>query len=150
MQENQLESFLPLVKTTRQWSDRKKILHKPLFPCYVFVKNNSPKDFYKALNIEGACTYIRFGKEYAQVTEEEINRVKLLLNTEGVEDFTIADKQLFVGEKYKISYGPLSGLDCEVVRVNNKDMVVVRLDSIRQNITATISKNLLEEYSLAV
>ncbi|WP_025742956.1 UpxY family transcription antiterminator [Aquimarina pacifica] len=150
LQENQCESFLPLIETTRQWSDRRKVLHKPLFPCYVFVKNNSAKDFYKALNIEGACTYIRFGKEYAQIADEEINRIKLLLNADGVKDLEINSKEPFIGEKYKINHGPLNGLDCEVVRINSENRVMVRFDSIRQNITATISKHLLEEYTVAV
>ena len=40
LKENQLESFLPLVKTVRKWSDRNKIIQMPLFPSYVFVKIN--------------------------------------------------------------------------------------------------------------
>jgi len=33
-----IESYLPLYKVTRQWSDRKKKVEVPLFPNYVFVK----------------------------------------------------------------------------------------------------------------
>ena len=33
-----IESFLPLQKTLRQWSDRKKVVEKPLISSYVFVK----------------------------------------------------------------------------------------------------------------
>ena len=31
-------TFLPLVKETRRWSDRKKVVEFPLFGCYVFVQ----------------------------------------------------------------------------------------------------------------
>ena len=33
-----IEAFLPIVKTVRQWSDRKKTVYLPLIPSYVFVK----------------------------------------------------------------------------------------------------------------
>ena len=79
LKEISLESFLPQVKTIRQWSDRKKVIMKPLFPSYVFVYINSSLGFHKALSVNGAFSYIRFGKEYARVPEKEINQVKLLL-----------------------------------------------------------------------
>ncbi|MFW1373630.1 transcription termination/antitermination NusG family protein, partial [Vibrio parahaemolyticus] len=33
-----VESWCPLQKVERQWSDRKKIIEDPLFKSYVFVK----------------------------------------------------------------------------------------------------------------
>jgi transcription antitermination factor NusG len=32
-----IENYCPLNKVLRQWSDRKKIVHEPLFTSYVFV-----------------------------------------------------------------------------------------------------------------
>lgn len=148
--DSRFESFLPLIKTTRQWSDRKKIVFKPLFPSYIFVKINFPQDFYRVLDVEGVCAYIKFGKEYGHVTEADINRVKLLVNIEGIKDVKILDKKICVGEKYKIGDGPLLGLDCEVVRANNKSMVVVRIDSLRQNIVATLPRHFLNEFLTAI
>src|SRR5437867_6981338 len=29
--------FLPLVTEVHQWSDRRKVIHQPLFSCYTFV-----------------------------------------------------------------------------------------------------------------
>ena len=36
-----IETFLPLQKTYRMWSDRKKLVEKPLLSSYIFVKTNS-------------------------------------------------------------------------------------------------------------
>lgn len=58
-----IESFLPLVKSARQWSDRKKINSSPLFPSYVFVHINSGLEFRKALTINEACGHFHFGNE---------------------------------------------------------------------------------------
>src|SRR5258707_12735485 len=38
LQEQGLNTFLPLVTEVRRWSDRKKKVKLPLFSCYVFVK----------------------------------------------------------------------------------------------------------------
>ena len=44
-----IESSLPLIKTTRKWSDRKKKVEIPLFRGYVFVKIDVDKDKLKIL-----------------------------------------------------------------------------------------------------
>ena len=138
LQENHLESFLPMTKTIRKWSDRKKVIFKPLFPSYVFVYINSSLEFHKALSVNGACAFIRFGKEYARVTEKEINQIKLLIGDKDISDIETNVEFPKIGEVKKITYGALNGLDCEIIRVDNHNKIIVRIDSLRQNIMATI------------
>src|SRR5271163_1703459 len=38
LQEKGVNAFLPLVSSTRQWSDRSRVVEMPLFPQYVFVR----------------------------------------------------------------------------------------------------------------
>jgi transcription antitermination factor NusG len=38
LQEKGVESYCPLNKVKRKWSDRVKIIEEPLFKSYVFVK----------------------------------------------------------------------------------------------------------------
>ncbi len=140
-----LESFLPQVETIRQWSDRKKMILKPLFPSYVFVNINSPLEFHKALSVNGAHTFIRFGKEYARVEEKEINQIKLLVGDKNITDIEIATRLPKVGETRKITCGTLNGLDCEIMKVNNQNKIIVRIDSLHQNIIATIPSYVLSE-----
>ena len=33
-----ISTYLPVVKTLKQWSDRKKWVEKPYFPGYLFVR----------------------------------------------------------------------------------------------------------------
>ncbi len=143
--ENQLEAFLPLVKTIRKWSDRKKVIIKPLFNSYVFVKINSAKDFNTTLSIDGACGYIRFGTEYALVKEYEISKIKLFTNSHDIYDIDTSGCSLEVGEIRKINFGSLSGLECEILKVNRINKIIVRIDSLQQNITATIPSSYLSE-----
>ena len=52
-----IETFLPLQKTLRQWSDRKKLVEKPLISSYVFVKA-VPKEFFPIRTTDGVVKFI--------------------------------------------------------------------------------------------
>lgn len=144
LREASLESFLPLIASERKWSDRKKNILTPLFPSYVFVNVNSSLEFYKALEFNGVYTYIRFGREYAKMTDHEIRKIRTILDLEGVTNVK-SDTQLKVGDSAKIAYGSLYGLECEILRVNSQSEVFVRfcIESLQQDITATIPTHLL-------
>ena len=142
--ENAVESFLPLIKSVRQWSDRKKTILKPLFPSYLFVNIKSKLDFHKVLSMDAACSFLKFGKDYGRISEKEIEQIKLIVNEEEFEDITIANEIPVVGDTYEIMHGSLSGLECEVFRVDSKNRINVRLNSLRQNISATIPANYLQ------
>ncbi|MBC8757065.1 UpxY family transcription antiterminator [Kordia sp. YSTF-M3] len=141
LEEISIEPFLPKIKTIQQWSDRKKTILKPLFPSYVFVNIKSSLDFHKALSVDGACCYIRFGKEYARVLEKEIDQVKLLVNSKEIDGIELKPQLPKIGEIKKITQGPLNGLNCEIIRADNYNKIIVRISSLRQNIIATIPLN---------
>ncbi|GAA3624985.1 UpxY family transcription antiterminator [Flavivirga jejuensis] len=144
LKEISLEVFLPQTKIIRQWSDRKKTILKPLFPSYVFVKINSSLEFYKALSINGACAYISFGNDYARVTEKEITQIKFLIGDKDITDIRMNIELPKVGEIKKIIYGPLSGLECEVIKTGNVKKIIVRIESLQQNIVAMIPLHFFE------
>ncbi|WP_378186670.1 UpxY family transcription antiterminator [Aquimarina sp. W85] len=146
--ENNFESFFPTIKTIRKWSDRKKIIFKPLFPSYIIVKINSAKDFNKVLTIEGSCAFIRFGKEYARVREREIQNIKKFINIKGLSD--VENYNLKEGEIRKIEFGQLSGLDCEILKINNLNKIIVRIESLKQTLIATVPSNHLSIISATV
>jgi transcriptional antiterminator RfaH len=145
LKENSLQTFLPQVKTIQQWADRKKIVLKPLFPSYVFVYLNSSNEFYRALSVPGTCCYIRFGKEYPKVTEQEISQIKLLIGEKNITSLETTSQLPKSGEIKKINHGPLNGLHCEVIKADNYEKIIVRIDSLKQNIIATIPNYILSK-----
>lgn len=146
LKEISIETFLPEIKTIKQWSDRKKTILKPLFPSYVFVNTNSSLEFFKALSVNGVCSCIRFGKEYARVSEKEIDQVKLLVKDNSITDIEVnSENRPKVGEVRKIVHGPLSGFECEVTKIGNVNKIMVQINSLKQNITASIPSIYLEK-----
>lgn len=150
LKEVHLESFLPLVKTIRTWSDRKKMIEMPLFPSYVFVKIESGQDFHKAFSINGACTFVKCGSAYATVRDSEIQKIKFLLTTDDITNVEKTTDRLEEGEIALIQYGAFTGLECEILNINNNNKIIVRMDSINQNITATLPSHYLSKLSKAV
>ncbi|AGC75294.1 transcription antitermination factor NusG [Nonlabens dokdonensis] len=143
-----LESFLPQITTVKQWSDRKKTILKPLFSSYVFVNINSSLEFHKALSVNGACAYIRFRKEYAKVTEKETNQIELLTGDKNISDIETNVVLPKIGEIKKNTYDPLNGLDCEIIKADNHNKIIVRIDSLQQSIMATIPSYVLSKVSI--
>lgn len=143
LEEQEFDTFLPLVSTIKQWSDRKKKVQIPLFSSYIFINTNSKYDFFKVLNIEGVFKYIRFGNEYAKVREEEIFKIKNLLDVEGVFNVKVVENGFKKGDKAIINCGSLSNLECEILKTNNGNKILVRLESIGQNIIASVPPHYL-------
>ena len=136
LKEKKINVFLPLIKSVRIWSDRKKKICIPLFSRYLFVQVPSKKDFYNAISTDGVIKYVKFGSDYARVRAKEIFQIKQLLDLEDVSEIKVENNLPSKGQIMKICYGPLNGMDCEVIHVNNKNKVVVRIESIQNYITA--------------
>jgi len=77
MEMEEIEAFLPLIKTVRQWSDRKKTLMLPLIPSYVFV-NMLEKDLFKTLPIHGTVNVLKHLGKPAKIREVEIDNLRIL------------------------------------------------------------------------
>ncbi|MBA0882475.1 UpxY family transcription antiterminator [Flavobacterium undicola] len=130
--------FLPLRKTIRQWSDRKKTVNTPLFKSYIFVFLKNSEDQSKALKPDGAYSYITIQGKPAIVTDKEIKSIKLFIGE--LLDVELAPFEICIGEKRKINSGPFLGYDCFIVDYKGKEKVVVRIDSLRSCIIAEINK----------
>lgn len=135
--ENGIDHFLPLVKTLKQWSDRKKWVEEPLFKSYLFV-NITPGQYYDVLNIPGAIRYITFEGKAVAVPEKQILAIKLFLNEE--EDKTITVDKFQVGDKIEIMKGSLVGLQGNLVKIHGKQKVKIEIESVGQSLILTIPK----------
>ena len=136
-----IEAYLPMRRTLKQWSDRKKMVTEPLISSYVFV-NIFQQHYFEVLNTPGAVKYIWFSGKAAVIPEKQINDLKLILN-EGVEVECVTD-DLPKGTSVKINSGPMKDLTGELVYHSGKHKVVIRLDNLNKALLLTISSHLVE------
>lgn len=131
--EADIEAYLPLYTTIRQWSDRKKKVELPLFNSYIFVHVNESERL-KALEVDGVVRYVYYLGKPALVRQKEIDAIKRFLNkTEGLR---IRVEQ---GEHVEIASGPMEGVYGKVIRIN-KDKLVLRIEQLHMSLIAEVEK----------
>ncbi len=131
-----IEAFLPLVKTVRQWSDRKKTIEIPLISSYVFV-HMLEKDLYKTLPIHGTVNVLKHLGKPAKVRDVEIENLKILSgNSEGYEfDNSI---RVLKGDVVEVNKGPFMGLIATCEKSSGNHRVVVKIDSLGSCIVVNV------------
>ncbi|MBX2842510.1 MAG: UpxY family transcription antiterminator, partial [Flammeovirgaceae bacterium] len=109
-----IQTFLPLQKTLRQWSDRKKKVEVPVFSSYLFVRIDI-KNKYDVLETYGVVRFVNYLGKPAIVREHEIEAIQFLLN-----NYTeIKAESLSIGSRLEIKAGALKGNTGIVVKHKN-------------------------------
>lgn len=134
---NGIIAYLPLLRTIKQWSDRKKWVEEPLFRSYLFVFI-SEKEYYEVLNTPGAVRYVAFEGKAVPVPEKQIEAIRYFLN-EASPDILPGDMALEPGQAVAITRGPLHGLTGELVSIHGHKKVRVRIDCLGQYLHLTVS-----------
>ena len=75
LNELEIETYLPMQKTLRQWSDRKKLVEKPLISSYVFVKC-TPKEFFTVRTTDGVVKFITIQAKPAPIAGKRIGAIR--------------------------------------------------------------------------
>jgi transcriptional antiterminator RfaH len=140
--ESGIESFLPLMKTLRQWSDRKKVVEKPLISSYVFVKLTL-KAFPVVFKTYGVVKFITFEGKPVAIPQKQIDNLLLLVNSDA--EIEITSELIEKGDNVEVVSGSMTGLTGELINIGNQKRVVVRLDKLDQNIILKIPVSFLKK-----
>jgi len=70
-----IESYLPLIKELRYWSDRKKWMERPLFPGYIFLRV-SCREFFSVMDNNSVISYVKEGQNPASISEDQISMIR--------------------------------------------------------------------------
>jgi len=125
-----IESWCPLQKVERQWSDRKKIIEDPLFKSYVFVRI-APDERTKVLMTDGVLNFVHYLGKPAIIKDDEVDTIKKYL-AEKDASIAILSEEGFQNEmKIKVNHGVFMGNEGTVIRGGRKK-VYVKLESLGQ------------------
>lgn len=137
-----IEAYVPVIKTMRQWSDRKKMLEMPLLNGYVFVRcDEAQKD--KVLQTKGVVGFVRSEGKIAIVRDLEIERLKQLVQLGYQLEVLAINKTYKQGDKVKITSGILKGIEGFVIESKENNQIDVLLESIGQSIRVKLPKELV-------
>jgi transcription antitermination factor NusG len=136
-----IDAYLPLIKTVRQWSDRKKTVEVPLFSSYVFV--HIDRRFYdQVLQTNGVVKYVTFGGKAATIPADQIDLLRIIVNSDEKVEATWETRKK--GDRVMVTAGSLKGLKGELITDGDRRKVLVRIDSIDQNLTVEVHPSLIE------
>jgi transcription antitermination factor NusG len=139
--EKSVVTFLPLQKTYRMWSDRKKLVEKPLLSSYIFVKTKS-KHFPEVYKTQGVVKFVTFEGHPASIPQNQIDNLRLLINSD--EEIEVSSEKFVQGDNVEVVSGSLVGLTGELIRIGSKNRVIVRIDRLDQNLILKIPKTFLK------
>ena len=128
------ECFLPLYKSRRGWSDRVKELDQPLFPGYLFCRfdfqNRRP-----LVVTPGVIRIVGLGKKAMPVEDHEIEAIQLALAS-GLPSQPWP--YLEVGERVRVHYGSLSGLEGILTSFKGTHRVVLSVSMLQRSVAMEV------------
>jgi transcription antitermination factor NusG len=131
-----VENFLPLVKRTRQWSDRVKEVDLPLFSGYTFVRVVlTSADRLRVLQAHGVAGFVGINCGGTAIPENQIEDIRTLLASE-----VTFEEQPFlrVGQRVRVRGGALDGVEGILSAQNDDRSLVISLEPIQRSLSVRI------------
>ena len=138
--EREVETFLPLYRTNRQWQkSRPVVLELPLFPTYVFVRI-ARQARGAVLGTPGVLSIVGSAREPWPLADFEIDALRSGLLERKIEPHPY----LVVGERVRIIAGVMAGIEGILVRKKSDLRVVLSLDTIMRSVAVEVNANDIE------
>jgi transcription antitermination factor NusG len=130
------QQLAPTYLSRERWSDRIKILEKPLFPGYVFVRTTGTTVSGLLCSTPGVIRVLSFAGRPSPVPDFEIDAIRT---------FTLLGKplptrHLNVGQKVEIRDGPFAGIVGLVKQIRNRACLIVSVQLISQSVYVDVEE----------
>ena len=135
-----IESFCPMFKERRQWSDRKKWVHFPLFRSYVFARIHLKENIF-VLQTIGVNKIVKFQNKISIIPDQVINDIKNIVDG----GYKIQQVDYFIkGDEVSVVSGPLKGVNGIIQDLKGDSKLIMKVEAIRQAFSIEISPEQLK------
>jgi len=136
LREQGMETFLPTVRETHRWSDRKKTVEVPLFSCYVFVRCvlNSD-DRTRVYRVESAHGFVGTRGAGIPIPDEQIESVRRVLSQPAP---CRSHPFLKVGQRVRVCGGAMDGVEGVFLSENGDQSLVISVEVIQRSLAVRI------------
>lgn len=132
--EKDIETFLPLREEVSRWKDRRKRVHLPLFPGYLFV-NMLLLDRWSVLNTRGVVRILGINGNPVPVSVEQIDAIKRVLESKLKYDPYPYFTQ---GREVVITNGPLQGIKGRILERRGNYRLILSIDIILRSVVVEV------------
>ena len=136
--ENQgIESFLPVVAQTHNWSDRRKQVETPLFSGYAFLRMiHSSEDRVRVLRTQGVVSFVGIHGTGIPIPDHQIEDIKTLLASRiSYEERPF----LRIGQRVRVKGGALDGIQGILVAENGDRSLVISVEPIQRSLCVRVA-----------
>lgn len=122
-----IENFLPVQEEVRQWSDRRKKVERVLIPMMIFVHVGTEEQR-TVITYPSIIRYLTLRGEHTptEIPTGQMERFRFMLDhSDSAISFSADDLQ--PGEKVRVIKGSLAGLEGELVTVEGKSRIAIRI-----------------------
>jgi transcriptional antiterminator NusG len=136
LKERGIQSFLPLRREKRQWSDRQQWIELPLFTHYVFTKIPvTAESRVSVLRTSGVLRFAGLPGCGTPVPDEQIETLQAIVD----QRIPLAPHEFIkVGERVRIRGGALNGIEGILAAIKNDRSLVVSVDLIQKSVALRI------------
>ena len=117
-----IENYCPINKVVKQWSDRKKVVHEPLFRSYVFVKIAENELGYLK-KTDGVISLVYWLHKPAVIRDTEIEAIRHFLDEYS--SVKLERVAVNINDTIRIVSGPLREYEGQVVALKNRTIKVM-------------------------
>jgi len=134
-----LETYLPMYRTRRRWSDRVKTIQLPLFPQYIFSRFYYA-DRIRILETASILSIVSFGGVPCPVEARQLEGLRAIVGS----GLPYCPWQLLrAGERVQICAGPLEGVEGVLAREKSEWRVVVNLELLQRAVAVEVDRDLV-------
>lgn len=130
LKERGYESFVPVFKQKRRWSDRFKIVQAPLFTGYVFLRFTHASS-HPVITTPGVLRLVGTGGAPTPIEDSEIEALQFATRS-GLACGPCAF--LEIGQEVEVRLGALASLRGKVVRFKNRQRLILSVNLIQKSV----------------
>jgi transcription antitermination factor NusG len=134
--EKKIESYCPLNKVRKKWSDRMKTVEEPLFKSYVFARV-SEEEQSKVRMTAGVMNFVYWQGKPAIIRAKEIEVIRKFLNE--YENVSVEPLELKENGKAIIRQGLFMDHEAKILKIEG-NRVKVEIESIGYSLIASVDK----------
>jgi transcriptional antiterminator RfaH len=138
LQNQEIEAFLPLLKTYQYFGGKMVQKIKPLFTNYLFARLDLDLHYYKVKWTRGVNKILGSGNEPVPISEKVVQAIK---DRSGKDNFVKLEDELKDGDLVQVTSGPLKSLRGIFQKMmSSKERVRILLSLIGVDVPVQISK----------
>jgi len=129
-----LDPYCPIHKERRRYSDRMKVVSKPLFPGYVFCSFAIEKKL-PVVSCPGVEYIVGCAGVATVIPDVQIDSIRRMVDAGAV-----AEERFVPGEKVRVTHGALAGVEGVVVRESRGTRLFVSIEMLNRSASLWIDQ----------